>query len=67
VSFDEALDWLDTRGGRWSTHASRSAVDVIVTLGGRQVQATAERLHAEEVRIALVQAVQRLRAMLGTA
>lgn len=67
LSFDEALYWLDERGGRWSTRASRSAVNVVVTLGGQQVRATAQRLHPEEVRQALVAAVQRLRTMLTAA
>lgn len=67
LSFDEALHWLDERGGRWSTRASQSAVNVVVTLGGQQVRATAQRLRGEEVRLALVRAVQRLRALLSAA
>ena len=65
MSFEEAIDWLDKRGGRWSARASRSVVQVVVTLGSRQVRATVDRLHAEEVRLALVDAVKRMRERLA--
>jgi hypothetical protein len=66
LSFEEAIDWLDSRGGLWSTRASRTAVQVIVTLRGQQVRTPIRHLHAEDVRRALVQAVQRIRAKLAS-
>ena len=66
LSFEEAIDWLDSRGGLWSTRASRTAVQVIVTLRGQQVRTPIRQLHAEDVRRALVQAVQRIRAKLAS-
>jgi len=65
VSFDEAIDWLDRRGGLWSTRASRSAVQVVVTLRDQQVRTRIPNLCAEDVRKALVQTVQRIRARLA--
>jgi hypothetical protein len=62
MTFEEAIFWLDEQGGRWSTHASGSTVQVIVSLGGHQVQAPVGRLLAEQVRQAFIQAVQAIRS-----
>lgn len=57
-SFEEAIDWLDRRGGRWNARASLRRVTVNVFLQGRRVQATAKRLRAADVRAALIKAVE---------
>jgi len=60
MTFEQALAWLDARGGRWAARASEQSCAVEVTLGPRQVRSTASRLDAGSVRSALVEAVQTL-------
>ncbi|MCU0691679.1 MAG: hypothetical protein MUF54_09780 [Polyangiaceae bacterium] len=67
MTFDEALRWLDERGGRWTASANASACAVTVTLGTTKVRSQAGELRADHVRSALVSAVLELRGRAAAA
>ncbi len=61
MTFDQAVVWLDARGGRWEVRASRTSCAVEVNVGLRHTRSEASALRPDEVCAALVQAVRQMR------
>jgi len=63
MTFDEALRWLDERGGMWSARASESSFAVNVQVGTIQVNPPVPNLEPHDVRSAIVRTVRVVRDM----
>ena len=58
MTFDEALRWLDERGGMWNARASDSSFAVNVRVGTVHVRTPVPDLKATDVRSAIIRTVR---------
>jgi hypothetical protein len=63
MTFDEALRWLDERGGMWNARASETSFAVNVRVGTVHVRTPVPELKADDVRSAVIRTVRLVQDM----